>query len=181
MEKKMFRDCTLSFLDREFGLREEFKSTVLEHWLQTDVPLTELEQAILINYQKLLITHVTAWNERELSQQFIGPVFGLAHLTELYRFRLFAEHKIKAKITGVNHEFELGGEPDGIIATGYREPGVPMFAFNEYKRSVNHQGDPAGQALAAMLVGQALNDNRQPIYGAYVIGSDWRFMRINNT
>jgi len=31
-----------------------------------------------------------------------------------------------------------------------------------------------------MLVGQALNDNRQPIYGAYVIGSDWRFMVLKD-
>jgi len=179
MAKKSFRDCTLTFMDREFGLRENFASSILDQWLQSDVVLTELEKAILINYQELLITHVKAWNEKELSQQFIGPVFGVARLTELYRFRLFAEHKIEATIAGLHDEFELSGEPDGILATGYREPEVPMFVFNEYKRSVNHHGDPAGQALVAMLVGQVLNKNQQPIYGAYVIGSDWRFMVLD--
>jgi len=160
MAKKSFRDCTLTFMDREFGLRENFASSILDQWLQSDVVLTELEKAILINYQELLITHVKAWNEKELSQQFIGPVFGVARLTELYRFRLFAEHKIEATIAGLHDEFELSGEPDGILA-------------------INHHGDPAGQALVAMLVGQVLNKNQQPIYGAYVIGSDWRFMVLD--
>ncbi len=39
-------------------------------------------------------------------------------------------------------------------------------------------GDPAGQALAAMLAGEALNDNELPIYGCHVIGSDWYFMAL---
>lgn len=51
-----------------------------------------------------------------------------------------------------------------------------MFAFTEYKRQLDPNGDPVGQTLAAMLVAQVLNANQQAIYGAYVIGSDWRFM-----
>jgi hypothetical protein len=33
-----------------------------------------------------------------------------------------------------------------------------------------------GQTLVAMLVAQALNGQRQPVFGAYVVGSDWRFL-----
>ena len=36
--------------------------------------------------------------------------------------------------------------------------------------------DPNGQCLAAMLVGQKLNDNDLPIYGCVVIGRTWRFL-----
>ncbi len=39
-------------------------------------------------------------------------------------------------------------------------------------------GDPAGQALAAMLAGQALNNNELPMYGCHVIGADWYFMTL---
>ena len=35
---------------------------------------------------------------------------------------------------------------------------------------------PAGQTLAAMLVGQTLNEQPIPIYGCYIVGHVWRFM-----
>ena len=136
---------------------------------------------MLERFKELLFLNREAWNEQELSLHFIGPVFALARFTEPYRFNLFAERRIQAVITGLEHEIELSGEPDGIIATGYREPKIPLFAFSEYKRQLDPEGDPAGQTLAAMLVGQALNGNQQPLYGAYVVGSDWRFMLLETT
>jgi hypothetical protein len=117
-----------------------------------------------------------AWNEQVLALHFIGPILGLVHFSEPYRFNLFAERRISAVISSDLGEIELSGEPDGMIATGYREPEVPLFAFTEYKRQLDPEGDPVGQTLAAMLVGQALNHNTRPLYGAYVVGSDWRFM-----
>ena len=54
-----------------------------------------------------------------------------------------------------------------------------MFAFTEYKRELDPNGDPVGQTLATMLVEQALNDSQDPLYGAYVIGSDWHFMVLD--
>lgn len=40
-------------------------------------------------------------------------------------------------------------------------------------------GDPAGQVLAAMLAGQAVNNGAFPIYGCYVVGRDWYFMALD--
>jgi hypothetical protein len=54
-----------------------------------------------------------------------------------------------------------------------------IFAFNEYKKETDPDGDPAGQALAAMLVGKELNQkqgNDFSIYGCYIVGASWRFM-----
>ena len=181
MQKYAFRQCTLSKLDDLFGLRQVFSNQQLEQWLQTDMPVAEEEKRMLERFQELLFLNREAWNEQELSLHFIGPVFALARFTEPYRFNLFAERRIQAVITGLEHEIELSGEPDGIIATGYREPKIPLFAFSEYKRQLDPEGDPAGQTLAAMLVGQALNGNQQPLYGAYVVGSDWRFMLLEAT
>lgn len=181
MQKYSFRQCTLSKLDDLFGLRQVFSNQQLELWLQADLPLTEEERRMLERFQELLFLNRDGWNEQELSLNFIGPVFALARFTEPYRFNLFAERHIQAVITGIEHEIELSGEPDGIIATGYREPKIPLFAFSEYKRQLDPDGDPAGQTLAAMLVGQTLNKNQQPLYGAYVVGSDWRFMVLEAT
>lgn len=176
MRKYYFRQCTVSKLDDLFGLRKTFASPILDQWLQAEVALSEKERGMLESFQELLILNSDAWNEQELSLHFIGPILALTHFTEPYRFNLFAERKISAIVPGRDGDIELSGEPDGIIATGYREPKIPMFAFTEYKRELEPEGDPAGQTLAAMLVGQALNQNQAPVYGAYVVGSDWRFM-----
>ena len=76
-------------------------------------------------------------------------------------------------------QIKLMGRVDEVIASGYRNPKLPFFAFNEYKKETNPDGDPGGQALAAMLVGQQQNqstDNNFPIYGGYIIGRNWFFM-----
>ena len=179
MQKYAFRQCTSTLLDKTFGLRKVFSSQILDRWLQAEFALSEKEQGILENYQTLLILNSDAWNEQELALHFIGPILGLAHFTEPYRFNLFAERRISAVVSGNTTDVELSGEPDGLIATGYREPEIPMFAFTEYKRELDPNGDPVGQTLAAMLVGQALNENQDPLYGAYVVGSDWRFMVLD--
>lgn len=175
MEKLRFRDCTLTLLDRRFGLRLSFSNPLLDQWLQSATTVTETERERLQELRKLLTLNVTGWNEQELSLQFIGPLLTIVQFMEFYRFNLFAQRYIGSVINDV----EISGEPDTIIATGYREPEIPMFAFTEYKRQIDPQGDPAGQTLAAMLVGQALNGNQHPVYGCYVVGSDWRFMLLD--
>jgi len=176
VESYSFGDCKLTMLDRLFGLRQTFSSLILDQWLETEILLNEDEKRSLENLQALLKLNVQGWNEQELSLHFIGPLFSLISFTEPYAFNLFAQRKIESVIDGVKGKVKLSGEPDGMIATGYREPEVPMFAFSEYKRRIDPDGDPAGQALAAMLTGQSLNDNQYPVYGAYVIGSVWHFM-----
>ena len=176
MKKLAFRECTLTLLDRTFGLRRVFTSRTLDQWIQQKPSLDETEKIILKNYQELLILNSDAWNEQELALNFIGPVFGLARFSDPYRFNFFSERRIGAIVSGLKEDIELSGDPDGIIATGYREPEIPMFAFSEYKRELDPSGDPAGQTLAAMLVGQTINERPQPLYGAYVVGQQWRFL-----
>jgi hypothetical protein len=67
-----------------------------------------------------------------------------------------------------------------MIASGVREPEQPYFCFQEYKRFKDPDGDPAGQALAAMLAAREINEQRHPIYGAYVLGNSWYFMTLQN-
>jgi hypothetical protein len=147
---------------------------LLENWLQqaTRVELSPFEHQFCLELQSLLQANIDSWHEQELSLHFIGPMFGIVKFTDLYRYNLFAQRHIEA----MYKETLLSGEPDGLIASGYYEPEIPYFAFSEYKRQRDPTGDPAGQALAAMLVGQVLNRQQQPVYGCYVMGSDWNFM-----
>lgn len=180
METKLnFNQCTLPLLDKTFGLRNVVTSTVLEQWLQraATIELTAFERQYCLTLQSLLRTNTNSWQEQELALHFIGPLFALVNFTELYRYNLFAQRYIEARVGG----YLLAGEPDGLIASGYYEPEIPYFAFSEYKRQRDPNGDPAGQALAAMLVGQILNQQQFPVYGCYVIGRDWNFMVLEGT
>lgn len=176
MPSYTFRQCTLTLLDKLFDLRQVFVSPLLDQWLQGEPALSDYEQKTLQELRTLLNLNVPNWNEQELAQHFIGPLLNLVRFTEPYRFNLFATRKIGAILPYSDGEIELSGEPDGIIATGFREPEIPMFAFTEYKRQLDPDGDPAGQTLAAMLVAQRLNPTPHPIYGCYISGRDWFFM-----
>jgi hypothetical protein len=52
---------------------------------------------------------------------------------------------------------------------------TPYFFLHEYKREKKYTGDPMGQMLGGMLIGQAQNNNKKPVYGGYVQGRYWFF------
>ncbi len=166
-----FKDCTLEKLEETFHLRQTRVLPSLQNWLGGQAEISDSERVMLAMIQERLIANVHDWNEEELSQFCIGPLFMLINFTT-EGFNLFAEREL----AGIVNEMELRGEPDGMIASGFRRPKKPYFCFQEYKKHKEPDGDPAGQCLAAMLVAQTLNETSQPIYGCYVIGHDWYFM-----
>lgn len=48
MQKYCFRQCTLTQLDDDFGLRQVFVSSLLDHWLEATVALSDYEKGALI-------------------------------------------------------------------------------------------------------------------------------------
>ncbi len=169
-----FKDCTLEQLDETFNLKPLNKHLVLEDLLKQSkkIAVSKQERNYLLVLQSYLQDNVLNWNEQELAMHFIGPMFALVQFSYDHKFNLFAERPLNGTVDG----FEMSGKPDGMIATGYREPKKPFFCFQEYKREKDPNGDPAGQALAAMLVAQEINEHQLPIYGCYVRGRQWFFM-----
>jgi hypothetical protein len=181
MEKieKTFGDCTLSYLEDNFGLRPVRSSAILQNWLSASVELNDLEKRDLTFFQELLIDNSLHWNEQELALHFIGPLFSLAHfISPDYKFNLFAERSIEALVPNVKgEEVRLFGKPDGILASGHREPKTPYFSFQEYKKHKEPNGEPEGQCLAALLAGQYINPTpHQTMYGCVVAGQNWYFL-----
>jgi hypothetical protein len=158
-------------LDKTFGLRQIRTNAVLQEWLSATADISETENFILLALREMLIEHVDDWNEQELALHFIGPVFTFAKFSG-ENFNNFAERSLSGVVDGI----EMSGKPDGMIASGRREPEIPYFCFQEYKKEKDADGDPAAQALAAMLVAQELNEGKMPIYGCYVRGRNWFFM-----
>ena len=172
-QEKSFRDCTLRFLEKTFGLEEVKTLPSLDHWLRLPAEVSAFERQQLIYLREILVFNVHDWNEHELDRHFIGPLFTFVNFSSK-KFNHFAQRDLEGMVEG----WRLFGKPDGIIASGRREPEKPFFAFQEYKRLLDPDGDPAAQALAAMLVGQYLDEHPRPLYGCYVVGYDWRFMTL---
>ncbi len=168
---RTFKEWTLASLDETFGLKQVRTMPALETWLNGSADLSDFERQTLVELQDNLIVNVHDWNERELAYHFIGPVLTFVKFTT-EKCNLFAERLF----SGTVDDIEMGGRPDGMIASGFREPKTPYFCFQEYKKELDPEGDPAAQALAAMLTAQELKEHHAPMYGAYVNGSFWYFM-----
>ncbi len=176
MEKIAFRECTMTTLDKKFGLRQVCEIETLSNWLSMSCEILENEKIALNQIQKKFNKNQMHWNEYELAGYFVQPLFSFVDFTTPY-FNDFGDRLISTIVNGV----ELVGKPDGIIASGFREPELPFFAFTEYKPETDPYGDPYGQCLAAMMVGQRLNENKYPMYGCVVKGADWNFMLLEGT
>ena len=172
---RSFKEWRLDTLDDTFSLEQVRDIPVFEAWLNGEAKLSDFERQALTTFQEQLRLNVHDWNERELAYNFIGPLFSLVRYTSK-AFNFFAERVF----VGTVDDIEIGGRPDGMIASGFRKPKVPYFCLQEYKRETDPEGDPAGQVLAAMLVAQELNAHHSPVYGCYVKGSFWYFMVLEN-
>jgi len=171
--KKTFKECDLFFLEKTFDLKQEDDKDILTKWIDEskNYEIDEIDNRFFVRLREKLTYRVDNWNEWELIEHFIGPLFSVIDFNTK-EYGMFSERLLKATIDN----YELSGYPDAIIAKGRRKPEIPYFCFQEYKKEKDPDGDPAGQCLAAMLVAQELNNNLRPLYGVYVVGKHWYFM-----
>jgi hypothetical protein len=177
MEKSNFKDWTLDKIDDTFGTTQVRRLPLLEELLAFEYQADDYETRYLSNLsENYLSLGGDDWNEVELENKLISPVIVFSGI-ETRQFVYFLERELSVTIG----EYELSGRVDGMIATGYRNPKIPYFCLNEYKRQTDPNGNPQGQALIAMIAAQALNNNKnrnadRPIFGSYIIGRNWYFM-----
>lgn len=178
MQTANFKDWTLTTLEDAFGLKQIFAPhcALLQSWqgLAQTQSIDDHERRILLDLQAPLSRGGRAWNEVELENKFISPVMMAAKIDD-EQIGYFLERSMKAVVG----DYELSGIVDGVIATGFRDPKKPFFCMHEYKKSIENQGSPDAQALAAMLVARELNGNEKPIYGMFIIGFIWNFVVLN--
>ena len=175
--KRLFSDWNKEELEEIFNLTRVFQHPVLDDWiaLSRTLALSAFERELLTDLRGTLFENIDAWNEAELREYFIGPILAFVKFNTA-DFKIFSERAL----SGIVGEYELYGIPDAIIAKGHYSPKIPYFCFHEYKKDNEPKGDPAAQALSAMLAAQALNPRPHPIYGLYVVGKMWYFMVLDN-
>jgi hypothetical protein len=152
-------------------MRQVETSSDLDEWLNAESEITDFEKQQALFFQKKLNFNVHNWNEMELDTHFIGPIFTIVDFSS-YEFNHFAQREFQ----GFVDDYRLYGKPDSMVASGRREPEIPYFSFQEYKKELDPNGDPAAQALAAMLAAQHMEEEIKTMYGCYVVGSVWKFM-----
>lgn len=178
MKTATFKEWDLDSLDAAFGLNQQLETEfdLLFAWekLAQTLEITAFEQQTLLNLQQPLIWGGRAWNEFELENKFISPLIMTAQIDDR-EIGYFLERPL----SGIVGDYQLSGVVDGMIAAGMRNPHTPYFCFHEYKRSVENQGSPEAQVLAAMLVAKEKNQNKHPIYGLFIVGLVWNFVVLN--
>jgi len=167
-----FREWTTQALMETFGLQQILTCKKLEQWLGMTAKIDKQTQELLEELRKNAIINVPYWNEDELKFNLIYPVIRMAEIKSK-TYNIFLERTISATF---DKGYRLSGKPDLIVASGIFEPKNPYFFFHEYKKEKGSADDPIGQLLSAMMVGQKLNDNQKPVYGAYVVGRNWFFV-----
>lgn len=175
MKTANFKDWTLTALDKAFGLRQIWTCPLMDQWESEASEVDAFEKNSLLNLQKSLIRGGRAWNEVELENKFISPLIMTAGVDDEQ-----TGYFLERPLSGIVGDYELSGVVDGMIATGFREPDIPLFCLHEYKRSTDNQGAPDAQVLAAMLVAREKNPRHEPVYGVFVTGLVWNFMILNH-
>lgn len=149
----------------------------LDEWLKVSGEIPPQFQAILNALRENLSMMEGSWNEFDLIGYFVGPLFALANFRGKY-YNGFYHRNLSVTFENRDTIYEAAGFVDWMAASGIAEPERPYFFLTEYKRQSMAKSDPLGQLLIAMLAAQQRNADGRPLYGAYIIGSSWRFVRL---
>lgn len=118
------------------------------------------------------------WNEEELKMKFIAFLLFISEIEEKGKIQAFYERPLVATING--HKLNI--KTNYMIATplGKNTPREPYFFLQEFKKGKGDKFDPEAQMLAAMIIAEAQNHDKHPVYGAFIVGKNWVFAALHN-
>jgi len=159
-----------------FGLRTDSDCPLLQQWTAAHYELDMVESAIIDQIHADMREAGDYLNEEELKIRFVGGIFLVAKVDVKHRLRVFYERPLAAEING----YRLAVICDCLVASPYgkNSPQKPYFFLQEFKKGKGEKNDPEGQMLTAMLIAQQRNEDGQPIYGGFLVGTDWRFAML---
>jgi hypothetical protein len=168
---KPFSKWTIAEAEEQFGLIPQKQNSLLKEWLTVQCPLKEDDEKKLNTLCESLQEYAHDWNEAELKLKFISPLLLMVNFDE-EKYHSFMEREISVAIENET----LAGITNFFVARGRRVPKHPYFFIHEYKKERDSSNDPLGQIITAMFAAQKLNNDGNPLYGAYVMGRMWFFV-----
>jgi hypothetical protein len=171
----------LDLIAETFNIQRKDQCQELQNWLSAQYELDADEQKIFNRIASDMEEDGDYWNEEELKIQAVGFLFYIANIKVKDQIKVFYERPMSAIING----YQLSVITDCMVATprSFSTPKHPYFFLQEFKKGKGENRsdepfDPEAQMLSAMLIAQHLNNDNQPIYGGYLVGSAWRFTTL---
>ena len=181
MEKNIRLNYSPSDIALQFGVKRQKDCPYLKDWLSSKYELNEVERVLFNQGFANAAENIDYWNEEELKIRLVGLLFLIANIEQNNTIKVFYERTISGKVDGI----ELSVKSDCFVATSsdFNAPLHPYFFLQDgspmrFKKMRGEKKDPEGQMLAAMLIAQSLNEPEQPVYGGYMIGSNWWFTTL---
>ena len=171
-----FENWETQDIETEFDIIQLKEMPLLEDWLKSTTTLDTYQTTLAEFIRTQLLDNADFWNEDELKLQFIAPLLLLVDY-KIKDCKVFSQRPLSATIKGI----EIGGRVDFVLAKGKQKPTKPYFFIHEYKQETKKgSSDPKGQLLSEMLVAQVKNEDKNPVYGCYVLGRSWFFVVLNH-
>ena len=100
----------------------------------------------------------------------------MADIAVKNKIKVFYERPLSANIKG----YSLSVIVDCMVATPliFNSPKLPYFFLQEFKKGKSEKKDPEAQMLSAMLIAQEKNKDDKPIYGGFLVSSNWRYATL---
>lgn len=199
---KTKKNTVLSFSSfDEASVKQAFKLTylldakeLLKDWMEKAkaVVIEKVVQENLnaISYKSRI--YARNLNEQELRDKIIAPLLALVDFDDYdLEIGAFSERGLGVTIKDTTIE----GKVDWMVASGQFKPRSPFFFLHEYKKEKEAANDPVGQLLVTMYVAKCLNEKEEapsllnpkpltyhnaPLYGCYVVGKFWYFVRLKD-
>jgi hypothetical protein len=176
MAKKTSIELSEPLLVRAIGLTRNYQSSkYIDNLFDVKDKLNQHDKHLLHQVRMKLLENADSWNEEELKMQFISMIMFLADFDK--PIRSYYDREISEMVG----DTFICSKADMLLSKGIGELiETPYFFLHEYKREKKYSGDPVGQMLGGMLVGQAKNNKEnknanRPMYGCYVQGRFWFF------
>ena len=175
MEKRI-KSYAPGDISLQFGIKKQKDCVHLQQWLSASYTLNELDQSLFDTGYENALENVDYWNEEELKIRLVGLLFLIANIEDKNSIKVFYERSIAGNVDG----YDLSVVSDCFVATStdFNTPIHPYFFLQEFKKMRGEKKDPEGQMLTAMLISQSLNQDIKPVYGGYMIGSNWWFTTL---
>ncbi len=167
----------LSLLAETFDINNRGDCQHLDKWLASSYIFNDFEQMLFDQVYEKTRDDVNYFNEEELKVQLIGILFFLADINIEGKIKVFFERTLTAIL---QEKHKISVVVDCMVATPMRfnKPKQPYFFLQEFKKGKGDDKDPEAQMLAAMLVAQHKNEDGKPVYGSFLIDSNWWFTTL---
>ncbi len=167
---------TYSFSEIDYKILKEIANfdqvrnrKIFKEWFNFKYEIKNSDEEFLKKLIVLNEYNISDYTEFQLQLHFISPL-----LNKIYFYEENFREWYQWEIFGIVNGKILKGKPDFMVASGKREPEIPFFFLQEFKKQKTNS-DPMAQLTAELTVAIEMNKGKK-MRGAYNIGRFWFFV-----